>query len=114
MLSRSEEFLAHAAECEALATYWGDLIKEQYEQLARQWLFLAAQAQASEQCLQRVYGWTNVCLKNRPTPTALGVTAIQQSDLIQWPRGRSAAQQKWANGCAAAAILQGGKGRITL
>ena len=46
MQPRSEEFHAHAAECEGLAKRYGSLIKEQYEQLARQWLFLAEQAEA--------------------------------------------------------------------
>jgi hypothetical protein len=46
MQSRSEECHAHAAECEELAKRFGSLIKEQYEQLARQWLFLAEQAEA--------------------------------------------------------------------
>jgi hypothetical protein len=36
----------HAAECEGLAKRYCSLIKEQYEQLARQWLFLAEQAAA--------------------------------------------------------------------
>ena len=44
MQSRSEEFHAHAAECEGLAKLC-DVIKEQYEQLARQWSFLAEQAE---------------------------------------------------------------------
>jgi hypothetical protein len=46
MQPRSEEFHAHAAECEGLAKRYGSLIKEQYEQLARQWLFLAEQREA--------------------------------------------------------------------
>ena len=46
MQSRSEEFHAHAAECEKVEKRYGSLIKEQYEQLARQWLFLADQAEA--------------------------------------------------------------------
>ena len=46
MRPRSEEFHAHAAECEEIAKSYGSLIKEQYEQLARQWLFLAEQAEA--------------------------------------------------------------------
>ena len=39
MQPRSEEFHARAAECEGLWKRYGSLIKEQYEQLARQWLF---------------------------------------------------------------------------
>jgi hypothetical protein len=46
MQPRSEEFHTHAAECEGLAKRCCILIKEQYEQLARQWLFLAEQAEA--------------------------------------------------------------------
>jgi hypothetical protein len=46
MQPRSEEFHAQAAECEGLAKRYGGLIKEQYEHLARQWLFLAEQAEA--------------------------------------------------------------------
>jgi hypothetical protein len=46
MQPRSEEFREHAAECEGLAKRYGSLIKEQYEQLARQWLFLAEQREA--------------------------------------------------------------------
>jgi hypothetical protein len=46
MQPRSEEFHAHAAECEEVAKRYGSLIKEQYEQLARQWLFLAERAEA--------------------------------------------------------------------
>jgi hypothetical protein len=41
MQPRSEEFRAHTAECEELAKWYGAAIKHQYEQLARQWLFLA-------------------------------------------------------------------------
>ena len=41
MQSRSEEFRAHAAECEEIAKRQSGLIKQQYEQLADQWLFLA-------------------------------------------------------------------------
>jgi hypothetical protein len=46
MQPRSEEFHAQAAECEQVAKRYGSLIKEQYEQLARQWSFLAEQAEA--------------------------------------------------------------------
>ncbi len=46
MHPRPEEFHAHAAECEGLAKRYASLIKEQYEQLVRQWLFLAKQAEA--------------------------------------------------------------------
>jgi len=43
MQPRSEDFRAHAAECEEVAKHCGGLIKEQYEKLAGQWLFLAEQ-----------------------------------------------------------------------
>jgi hypothetical protein len=43
--SRSDEYLANAAECEEIANYWPDLIKSQYQELARQWLVLAKQAE---------------------------------------------------------------------
>jgi hypothetical protein len=46
MQPRSEDFHAHAAECEEIAKSYGSLIKEQYEQLARQWQFLAEKAEA--------------------------------------------------------------------
>jgi len=37
----SEEFRAHAAECQELARRWREEGKRQYEELARQWLELA-------------------------------------------------------------------------
>jgi hypothetical protein len=40
-----EEFRTQAAECEELAQRYNGLIKEQYEQLAGQWSFLAEQAE---------------------------------------------------------------------
>jgi hypothetical protein len=44
--SRSEEFRAQAAECQQVANLWpDDLVKEQYEELARQWRVLAEQAE---------------------------------------------------------------------
>ena len=42
--SRSKEYLSFAAECQEIADRWPDLIKQQYEGLARQWLILAEQA----------------------------------------------------------------------
>ena len=42
--SRSDEYLAQAAECQGIADGWSDLVKQQYEALARQWLMLAEQA----------------------------------------------------------------------
>jgi hypothetical protein len=48
MQTRSEEFRAHAAECEDLAKWYGGPIKHQYEQLARQWLFLAEQTETNQ------------------------------------------------------------------
>jgi hypothetical protein len=41
---RCEEYSAEAAECQGISTRWPDLIKQQYEELARQWRVLAAQA----------------------------------------------------------------------
>jgi hypothetical protein len=44
MRSRSDEFRAHALECQKLADFFGGLIRCQYEELARQWLELAERA----------------------------------------------------------------------
>jgi len=41
MQPRSEEFREHAAECEEIAKRHSGLIKQQYEQIAGQWSFLA-------------------------------------------------------------------------
>ena len=41
MQPRSEEFRDHAVECEEIAKRHTGLIKQQYEQIAGQWLFLA-------------------------------------------------------------------------
>jgi hypothetical protein len=43
--SRADEYRAQAAECQALAGRSLDHIKHQYQELARQWLMLAAQAE---------------------------------------------------------------------
>jgi hypothetical protein len=48
MQRQSEEFRGYAAECEDLAKWYGGLIKQQYEQLARQWRFLAEQAETNQ------------------------------------------------------------------
>jgi hypothetical protein len=56
MQPRSEEFRAHAAECEELAKQYGGLIKEQYEQLAGQWLFLAELAETSNRRCRSRWG----------------------------------------------------------
>jgi hypothetical protein len=40
---RNGDFRIQAAECLEIAERHGDLIKEQYEELARQWLIIAAQ-----------------------------------------------------------------------
>ena len=42
---RSEQFRAYAAECHQIAENYCDLMKEQYEALARQWLAVAEQAE---------------------------------------------------------------------
>jgi hypothetical protein len=39
----ADEFESHAAECREIAQRHGDLVKEQYEALARQWLIIAEQ-----------------------------------------------------------------------
>ena len=44
MLSRSDEFREHASECQKLANFFGGAIRQQYEELARQWLELAERA----------------------------------------------------------------------
>jgi hypothetical protein len=41
--SRYEEYREHATECQEIADHWSDLVKQQYEELARQWLTLARQ-----------------------------------------------------------------------
>ena len=41
MQPRSEEFCDHAAECLEIAKRHSGLIKQQYEQIADRWLFLA-------------------------------------------------------------------------
>lgn len=41
--SRSKEYRSYAVECQEIADLWPDLIKQQYEGLARQWLVLAEQ-----------------------------------------------------------------------
>jgi len=47
---RSEEYCARAAECQGIADHWPDLIKQQYEDLARQWRALAERAQVRKNC----------------------------------------------------------------
>jgi hypothetical protein len=47
--SRSEGYRAHAAECQGIADRSPALIKHQYQELARQWLVLAAQAERRSQ-----------------------------------------------------------------
>jgi hypothetical protein len=41
MQSQSEELRGHAAECQEIAKRHSGLIKQQYEQIADQWFFLA-------------------------------------------------------------------------
>jgi hypothetical protein len=75
MQTRSEEFRAQVAECQKLADHSPGLIKEQYEQLARQWLFLAERAKACEALPQRAATQENV--------RYLG-TAYRQSPIALW------------------------------
>jgi hypothetical protein len=56
MQPRSEELRAHAAECEEIAKRCGGLIKEQYAQLAGQWLFLAEQAEKIDRSRSLIVG----------------------------------------------------------
>jgi hypothetical protein len=60
MQTRCEEFRAHAAECQALADYYGEFIKSQYQQLACQWLFLAERATASDARLRWAGAWKEI------------------------------------------------------
>ncbi|HEY7662164.1 MAG TPA: hypothetical protein VH934_03455 [Xanthobacteraceae bacterium] len=60
MQSRCEEFLGQAAECLTLADHYGDFIKQQYQQLAGQWLFLAEQRMALEECRERMSAWQDL------------------------------------------------------
>jgi hypothetical protein len=44
---RSQSYRAQAAECQQVANRWpNDLVREQYEELARQWRVLAAHAES--------------------------------------------------------------------
>lgn len=43
--SRPAGYRARAAECQQMADRWSGLIKRQYEDLARQWLMMAEQAE---------------------------------------------------------------------
>ena len=61
MRSRSDEFRAHASECQKLADFFGGLIRRQYEELARQWLELAERT--DERALE---------ISRRLAPTAKG------------------------------------------
>ncbi len=49
LTARSEEFRAHATECHEIAERHCDLIKEQYEALAHQWLAVAEQVEREHQ-----------------------------------------------------------------
>jgi hypothetical protein len=60
MQTRSEEFRAQAAECQELADCSYELMKEQYEALTRQWLFLAEHAKAHEVLSQFTAAWRNI------------------------------------------------------
>jgi hypothetical protein len=44
--SRSQDYRAQAAECQSVADRWPeDLVRQQYEELARQWRVLAKRAE---------------------------------------------------------------------
>jgi hypothetical protein len=60
MQTRSQEFRAQATECQELADHARELMKEQYEQLVRQWLFLAEHAEAREELAQWVVTWKRI------------------------------------------------------
>jgi len=60
MQTQSQEFRAQATECQELADHSREFMKEQYEQLVRQWLFLAEQAKSREELPQRVAAWKRV------------------------------------------------------
>jgi len=45
LTERSKQFRAYAADCHQIAERYCDLMKEQYEALARQWLVVAEQAE---------------------------------------------------------------------
>ena len=47
---------ANAAECQVIATYWPDLLKSEYEGLARQWLVLADQAERNRAANTNLHG----------------------------------------------------------
>jgi hypothetical protein len=49
LTTRSEEFRSHAAECHEIAGRCSDLVQEQYEALARQWLTVAEQVERKYQ-----------------------------------------------------------------
>lgn len=46
-------YRARAAECQQLADRWSGLIKRQYEDLARQWLIVAEQAERNTGAARR-------------------------------------------------------------
>jgi hypothetical protein len=57
MQTQSQEFRAQGTKCQELANHSRELMKEQYEQLVRQWLFLAEHAKPCEELRQRVAPW---------------------------------------------------------
>jgi hypothetical protein len=74
MQTHSEEFRAQATECQELADHSCELMKEQYEQLVRQWLFLAEHAKACEELPQRAVTWESIDYREtdrRHSPFAL-------------------------------------------
>jgi hypothetical protein len=94
MQTQSEELRARATECQELADHSRELMKEQYEQLARQWLFLAEHAKAREELPQCVVTWKRINYQEadrRHSPFC--PTATQNdSGLTQGPSRRLEAQ----------------------
>jgi hypothetical protein len=81
MQTRSQEFRAQATECQELADHSRELMKEQYEQLAHQWLFLAEHATPCEELPQRVVRWK--CGDYRETDRCHAPFAQRQFRTIQ-------------------------------
>jgi hypothetical protein len=84
MQPRSEEFRAHAAECEEIAKRCGGLIKEHYVQLAGQWLFLARQAEKIDRSRSLIVrDAVFLCAAPRPH-RAVGHSSDTRGDRTVW------------------------------